>query len=220
MSMPRLSSSPWMRGAPQPGFSRHILRIRSRTSLEMTGRPGFPQRTFQVQNKRKAARCQAMTVSGLTMGPWPTPSANRARGATDRSRAGGRPRSIWGAFLQTCGARRFDGESRVLEPEGSTRPEDRGQRCEECREKNEHRRELCRKTNSHALKHFEIFERHRRKYAKAFAFGAAVSVFFRRNSALGLCSHAHCSYSRWIVFRQRWRSPFIAPYPYLARGNH
>src|SRR5207249_3849940 len=67
MSMPSLSSSPWMRGAPQPGFSRHILRIRSRTSLEMTGRPGFPQRTFQVQNKRKAARCQATTVSGLTM---------------------------------------------------------------------------------------------------------------------------------------------------------
>src|SRR5205823_8598408 len=58
MSMPSLSSSPWMRGAPQPGFSRHILRIRSRTSLEMTGRPGFPQRTFQVQNKRKPARCQ------------------------------------------------------------------------------------------------------------------------------------------------------------------
>ena len=57
----------WIRGASQPGFSRHILRIRSRTSLEMTGRPGFPQRTLQVQNKRKAARCQATTVSGLTM---------------------------------------------------------------------------------------------------------------------------------------------------------
>ena len=62
-----LSSSPWMRGAPQPGFSRHILRIRSRTAREMTGRPGWPRRTFQVQNKRKPARCQAMTVSGLTM---------------------------------------------------------------------------------------------------------------------------------------------------------
>src|SRR6266404_7783556 len=67
MSMPSLRSSPWIRGAPQPGFSRHILRIRSRTSLEMTGRPGFPQRTLQVQNKRKAARCQPTTVSGLTM---------------------------------------------------------------------------------------------------------------------------------------------------------
>jgi hypothetical protein len=37
---------------------------------------------------------------------------------------------------------------------------------------------------------------------------------------LGLCPHAHRSYSRWIVFQQRWRSPFIAPDPYLARGNH
>src|SRR5215475_4432465 len=66
-SMPSLSSSPWMRGAPQLGFTRHILRIRSRTSREMTGRPGWPCRTFQVQNKRKPARCQAMTVSGLTI---------------------------------------------------------------------------------------------------------------------------------------------------------
>src|SRR5438445_3863704 len=67
MSMPSLSSSPWMRGAPQLGFSRDILRIRSRTSREMTGRPGWPCRTFQVQNQRKPARCQAMTVSGLTI---------------------------------------------------------------------------------------------------------------------------------------------------------
>src|SRR5207302_9054939 len=66
-SMPSLSSSPWMRGAPQLGFSRHILRIRFRTSREMTGRPGWPPRTFQVQNKRKPARCQATTVSGLTI---------------------------------------------------------------------------------------------------------------------------------------------------------
>jgi hypothetical protein len=56
-----------MRGAPQLGFCRHILRIRSRTSREMTGRAGWPRRTFQVQNSQKPARCQAMTVSGLTM---------------------------------------------------------------------------------------------------------------------------------------------------------
>jgi hypothetical protein len=54
-------------GCTQLRFSRHILRIRSRTSCEMTGRPGRPCWTFQVQNKRKPARCQAMTVSGLTM---------------------------------------------------------------------------------------------------------------------------------------------------------
>jgi hypothetical protein len=33
----------------------------------VTGRPGWPRRTFQVQNRRKPARCQATTVSGLTM---------------------------------------------------------------------------------------------------------------------------------------------------------
>ncbi len=32
--------------------------------------------------------------------------------------------------------------------------------AKQSREKNEHRRELCRKTNSYALNHFEIFERH------------------------------------------------------------
>ena len=34
---------------------------------QMTGRPGWPRRTFQVQKRRKPARCQATTVSGLTM---------------------------------------------------------------------------------------------------------------------------------------------------------
>src|SRR5207237_525345 len=37
------------------------------TSREMTGRPSWSRRTFQVQKKRKPARCQATTVSGLTM---------------------------------------------------------------------------------------------------------------------------------------------------------
>ena len=48
MSMPSLSSSPWIRGAPQEGFSRHILRIRSPTSREMTGRPSWPCRNSHV----------------------------------------------------------------------------------------------------------------------------------------------------------------------------
>src|SRR5436190_24144338 len=37
--MPSLSSSPWILGAPQSGFSKLILRIRSRTSLLIRGRP-------------------------------------------------------------------------------------------------------------------------------------------------------------------------------------
>jgi hypothetical protein len=49
------------------GFSRLIVRIRSRTSFVTAGRPGCPLRTFQVQNSRKLFRCQAITVSGWTM---------------------------------------------------------------------------------------------------------------------------------------------------------
>src|SRR5215831_15141772 len=67
MSMPSLSNSPWMRGAPQSGLSRLILRISCRISLDTGGRPGWPRRIFQVQNNRKPLRCQPMTVSGLTM---------------------------------------------------------------------------------------------------------------------------------------------------------
>ena len=67
MVMPSLSNSPWMRGAPHSGFSRLIVRIKPRTSRDTAGLPVVPCRTFQVQNRRKPLRCQAMTVSGLTM---------------------------------------------------------------------------------------------------------------------------------------------------------
>src|SRR6516225_4884659 len=40
MSMASLRSSPWMRGAPQSGFSRLILRISCRICLDTAGRPG------------------------------------------------------------------------------------------------------------------------------------------------------------------------------------
>jgi len=123
-----LSSSPWMRGAPQPGFSRHILRIKSRTSREMTGRPGWPRRTFQVQNKRKPARCQATTVSGLTMA-----SAERqSRQRRDRQIHNSGPlRSISGVFLRISEARRFGGaepssRARGQHANGRSRTELRG----------------------------------------------------------------------------------------------
>src|SRR5439155_8246651 len=66
-SIPSLSSSPWMRGAPQSGFARLIFRMRSRTSRDISGLPGLSCRLFQAQNRRNPRRCQAMTVSGLTM---------------------------------------------------------------------------------------------------------------------------------------------------------
>ena len=47
-SKPSMSSSPWMRGAPQFGFSVAILRTRARTSAVVPGRPAFRRRDFQV----------------------------------------------------------------------------------------------------------------------------------------------------------------------------
>ena len=67
MSMPSLSNSPCMRGAPQSGLARLMVRIKSRTSRDTGGLPVCPCRTFQVQNKRKPLRCQAMTAWGLTI---------------------------------------------------------------------------------------------------------------------------------------------------------
>src|SRR5882757_5862033 len=46
-SMPSLSSSPWMRGAPQSGFAWLIWRIRSRISRLILGRPRGRDRRHQ-----------------------------------------------------------------------------------------------------------------------------------------------------------------------------
>src|SRR6516164_928194 len=46
------------------GFSRHILRIRLRTSWASVGLPGRPRRIFHAQKRPKPLRCQARTVSG------------------------------------------------------------------------------------------------------------------------------------------------------------
>src|ERR1700722_18253922 len=53
-----------MRGAPQSGFSRLMVRINWRTSLGTPGRPRWPRAIFHFQKSRKPRRCQAMTVSG------------------------------------------------------------------------------------------------------------------------------------------------------------
>jgi hypothetical protein len=149
-----------MRGAPQEGFSLHILRISARTSGEMTGRPGLPQRTFQVQNRRNPARCQAMTVSGLTMVSAERQATPEAR-QTDPQQAVSR-----GQFQAFCSSspKHTDlvTQSQVLELEGGTRSEDRRQSREECQKSSEHRRnyERC---NSHPFRSFEVFEKHSRR---------------------------------------------------------
>ena len=53
-----------MRGEPHSGFG--IVRIRKRTSDGTLGRPRCV-RLFQRHRRRKPCRCQATTVSGLTM---------------------------------------------------------------------------------------------------------------------------------------------------------
>ena len=58
--------APWIRGAPQSGFACDMLRISLRTSSGTGGRPARCRR-IHVQNMRTPWRCQAMTVSGLTM---------------------------------------------------------------------------------------------------------------------------------------------------------
>src|ERR1700730_11858234 len=76
IEMPSLSSSPWIRGAPHNGFSRHMRRIKSLTSHDTFGLPTVPRRPFHVQNSRKPLRCQAMTVAGFYAdGSGPPPAA-------------------------------------------------------------------------------------------------------------------------------------------------
>ena len=55
-----------MRGAPQSGLAAAIFRIRALNAGLTSGRPLFRQ-DLQVQKRRKPLRCQATTVSGLTI---------------------------------------------------------------------------------------------------------------------------------------------------------
>jgi hypothetical protein len=149
MLIPSLRSSPWMRGAPQPGFSRHIWRIRSRTSRAITGRPGWPRRTFQVQNRRKPDDARPRPFPALR---WPEPNASRSRGGTARPTAGGSLGSTCSVFSRSAAARRFGHRSRTKHGRQSAK---------QCPKNNQHREENSdRKYNSHPLRHFEIFERH------------------------------------------------------------
>jgi hypothetical protein len=65
-AIPSFNNSPWILGAPQNGFASDIVRIRSRSSGWTVGRPKG-RRVFQLQKTRKPRRCQATTVSGLTI---------------------------------------------------------------------------------------------------------------------------------------------------------
>src|SRR5262249_52775542 len=64
--MPSLSSLPWILGAPQSGLARLMSRISVLKSAGSFGRPPGDF-DFNRQYKRKPARCQRITVSGLTI---------------------------------------------------------------------------------------------------------------------------------------------------------
>src|SRR4051812_42832833 len=53
--IPSLSNPPWIRGAPQCGLLRLMVRISSRTSCGTRGRPGLPRWILHRQN-----RCHAV----------------------------------------------------------------------------------------------------------------------------------------------------------------
>jgi len=66
-SKPSMSRSPWMRGAPQVGFSAAMPKIRSRSSREILLLPAcFLLLESMLQYMRKPAPCQPTTVSGAT----------------------------------------------------------------------------------------------------------------------------------------------------------
>jgi len=68
MSIPSLSNSPWMRGAtPEWIGTAHGTDQVPNFLREQRAFRFFRAETFQVQNNRKPFRCQAMTVSVLTM---------------------------------------------------------------------------------------------------------------------------------------------------------
>jgi hypothetical protein len=85
-SIPSLSSSPWMRGAPQSRLAKLISRIRRRISPDILGRP--PRlRDFQRQYSRKPFRCHRMTVSGWTIVTASNTDGNRRYSQTKSNRS-------------------------------------------------------------------------------------------------------------------------------------
>src|SRR6266849_9243002 len=89
-SMPSLSSSPWIRGAPHSGLARLMSRINWRISGGTFGRP-LRVLDFQRQYALNPARCQRITVSGLTIASAPRTSGNSRKRPTNVDAADEKP---------------------------------------------------------------------------------------------------------------------------------
>ena len=83
---PSFKSSPWMRGAPQVGFSAAMRKISARTSWLTGLRPPLCRvRESHFQYSRKLARCQPTTVLGVTTMRAPFHPTQSLRNTTQNS---------------------------------------------------------------------------------------------------------------------------------------
>jgi len=76
--------SPWMRGAPQRGLARAMVRTSFATSQATGGRPVRPRRDFQFQKARKPCRCQRMTSAAERHGALRATAPTAARATSRR----------------------------------------------------------------------------------------------------------------------------------------
>jgi hypothetical protein len=118
-SMPSLSNSPWMRGAPRAGWlARLMSRISRRISSRTLGLPSH-RLDFQRQNDRNPARCQRTTVSGRTMASVSTMRGMRRYSPTNTNLSKVRKSNLFGELrcstLIYCRRTRISASSRALE---------------------------------------------------------------------------------------------------------
>jgi hypothetical protein len=94
--MPSFRSSPWILGAPHNGLSVLIWQIKRRSSHGTAGRAGRLL-DFQRQYDRNPARCQRITVSGLTIARASYAFGNDRQAAANISRSIEPKKSLFGA---------------------------------------------------------------------------------------------------------------------------
>ena len=78
-----------VRGAPQRGLARAMVRTSFATSQSTGGLPVRPRRDFQFQNARKPCLCQRITVSGRTTLRVSRHRAHRCESHIQKSRSRG-----------------------------------------------------------------------------------------------------------------------------------
>ena len=126
-SKPSLSSS-WMRGAPQRGLARAMVRTRWAIAEPIDGRPVRAPRDFHVQKARKPCRCQRITVSGRTTWSASRHPAHRRESHTQKARSRGPNR---GRFERVAEQGELLPERQILKRKISAVPERSTRRAQE-----------------------------------------------------------------------------------------